>query len=371
MKPIDKHEVIVIGAGQAGLAIGYYLQKHRVDHVILDGAPAVGHSWKTRWDSLKLFTPGWFNGLPGLPFPGPRDAYPGKDDVADYLIQYATHFSLPVRLNTPVTKLSPSDDTFVIETPTRAFEGKQVVIATGPFQKPYIPPVTAYPVIAREAGDVGTEDDRNGQHVHIHSAQYVGPVQLPAGPVLVVGGGNSGAQIAAELAMDRKVFLSVGERLPELPQRFLGRDLFWWLRRTRLLEVTIDSRFGRRMRQTDPLIGSRLRVLNKKYGVEIVSRTQKVQSGRIELEGGRILSDVNNVIWATGFRPDYSWVNMPVFEHNGMPRHRRGVTDIPGLYFLGLPWQYRRGSALLGGVGRDAKFISRRIRRLHRHGHTE
>jgi putative flavoprotein involved in K+ transport len=207
------YDVVVIGASQAGFAMGYYLARRGLRLVILDGGPKIGHMWRSRWDSLVLFTPAQYSGLPGMAFPAPEDTYPLKDDVVDYLQAYATTFDLPVRLNSRVTSLTRDGDRYIVATPQAVFETHQVVVATGPFQTPFTPAIS-------------TEFD--GSVFQIHSADYREPAQIPQGRVLVVGGGNSGFQIAEELAAGRRVDLAVGQRMLSLPQRLLGKDIFWW-----------------------------------------------------------------------------------------------------------------------------------------------
>lgn len=335
-------DLIVIGGGQAGLAMGYYLAQSKRSFVILDGSPAVGHAWQTRYDSLRLFTPAQYNGLPGLDFPQEPDSYPTRDEVVAYLRLYAETFQLPIELKTQVTALTPIPDGYQLETSRGAYQARQVVIATGPFQRPFIPSM-------REGLEPAV--------YQIHSTEYRNPAQLPPGPVLVVGAGNSGAQIAEELGRERPVLLSVGKPSPYLPQRILGRDLFWWLYRLGLMAASRDSWLGRKMRQNDPLIGTDLRRLS---GVELVGRTASAEGTVVTFADGRSAA-VASVIWATGFRPDYAWIQAPVLGPDGWPVHRRGVTAAPGLYFLGLPWQHTRGSALLGGVGADAAYLAKRM----------
>jgi putative flavoprotein involved in K+ transport len=281
-------EAIIIGAGQAGLAAGYYLARQGRRFAILDAAPRLGHAWRTRYDSLRLFTSGPYDSLPGLPFPAPADHYPGKDEVADYLERYAATFELPVRLDTPVRALAGGRDgaPFRVVTDRGVLDAGQVIVATGPFQRPVVPPFAA---------------DLSPAVFRAHSSAYRNPAQIPDGEVLVVGAGNSGAQIAEELARARGVTLA-----------------------GRVVGASVDT---------------------------------------VSFADGASMKPAA-IIWATGFRPDYDWIDLPVFDEAGRPVHRRGVTAISGLYFLGLPWLYRRGSALLGGVGEDAGYIAGRVAAL-------
>jgi len=338
-------DVIVIGAGQAGLAMGYFLARQGRRFVIVDGADSVGAAWRERWDSLVLFTPRRYDALPGLPFPGDPDGYPTRDEVIAYLERYADTFELPVELGSEVRSLTATDGRFVAEVGERRIEADQVVVATGPFQTPHVPALADRP-----APDV----------VQTHSTGYRRPGDLPEGRVLVVGGGNTGFQIAKELSATRPVHLAVGSRQKPLPQRLLGRDLFWWLTKLGLLRRTVESRMGRRMRERDFLIGSSPREARRRFGVDLKPRLVGV-SGRTASFADGTEVDVDAVVWATGFRPDHSWIGLPVTDAEGRLRHRRGVTDAPGLYFLGLTWQHTRGSALLGWVRDDAEFLAERI----------
>ncbi len=234
-------DVVVIGASQSGLAIGYHLAQRGVRFVILDAGSDIGQVWRSRWDSLMLFTPAQYSSLPGMAFPSPKDTYPSKDDVASYLESYTSALDLPVKLNAKVTSLTRHGARYAVTTADEGLTADQVVVATGPFQVPFVPPV---------AGEL---DDTVFQ---VHSADYRNPTQLPDGEVLVVGGGNSGFQIAEELAATRKVSLAVGRRVPSLPQRLLGKDLFWWLSAVGFMKVSTDSRLGRRLAKRDVLIGS-------------------------------------------------------------------------------------------------------------------
>lgn len=329
-------DVLVIGGGQAGLAMGYHLARRGLDHVILDAADRVGGVWRGRWDSLTLFTPARYSALPGMTFPGDPEAYPGKDAVADYLEAYASEFALQVRLGERVRSLRGGADGYVAETDAGArHEARQVVVATGPFQRPSVPEVSA--ALAPSV-------------LQLHSSEYRNPAQIPPGDVVVVGAGNSGVQIAAELSRTHRVHLAVGARMPRLPERVLGRSVFWWLERTGLLDVTVDSRLGRRMSRTETLIGSSPAEL-RRHGVRIHGRVEGASGAAVRFADGHSVR-ARTVVWATGFRPEYAWLEVPVLGARGAPLHRRGVTEVPGLHFLGLPWMHTRrlGADRLGGA---------------------
>lgn len=344
-EPADRFDVAVVGAGQAGLAVGYFLAQQGRRFVMFDSADSVGSAWRDRWDSLVLFTSRRYDSLPGLTFPGDPDGYPTRDEVVAYLQQYAAFNELPIEFNSPVQSLAERNGAFVVESPDRVIEADQVVVATGPFQVPNMPIVSG-----QLAPDV----------FQTHSAGYRRPSDVPEGEVVVVGGGNTGFQIAKELSASHRVHLAIGSRQTPLPQRFLGRDLFWWLTKLGVLEKTVDSRIGRRARDRDTLIGSSSRELKRRYGVGLKPRVVGA-SGRTLSFADSTELEVDGVIWATGYRPDHSWMEAAVMDSEGNIRHRRGVTDVPGLYFLGLSWQYTRGSALLGWVKEDAEFISAQI----------
>jgi putative flavoprotein involved in K+ transport len=340
-------EVVVVGAGQAGLAMGYFL-KRQGRHFLIVEAGSIASAWRERWESLTLFTPRRYSSLPDFPFPGDPDGYPTRDEVIAYLEAYAEKFDLPVKEHARVRSLTAEDDRFVFELDGKTFAADQVVVATGPFQAPYIPEVAE-----RLAPDV----------FQTHATGYRKPDDIPEGTVLVVGGGNTGFQIAKELSATHRVVLAVGSRQTPLPQRFLGRDLFWWLTKSRLFKTTVESRLGRRLSTRDTLIGSSPRELRSRYGVELKPRVVDASGRTVRFEDGSEL-EVDAVLWATGYRPDYSWIHLPVFDQQGRLRHRRGVADIPGLYFLGLTWQHTRGSALIGWVKEDAEFIAAKIAEL-------
>ena len=340
-----RRDVIVVGGGQAGLAIGYFLARQGRDFTILEAAAEPGAAWRERWDSLRLFTSARYDALPGLAFPGDPDRYPGRDEVVEYLSGYARHFALPVQLDSPVRAVRRTGATYGVELDDGSYEADQVVVATGPFQVPFVPAIA---------------ERLDPEVVQLHSTEYRSPGALPNGPVLVVGGGNTGFQIAEELSGSREVHLSIGSRQAPLPQRLLGRDLFWYLDATGLIRKTTASRIGRRMEARDTLIGSTPRGIRRRHGVRLHGRAVDAGGAGVGFSDGTKLA-VGVVVWATGFRVDHSWVDVPVFDDAGRLLHRRGVTDSPGLYFLGLSWQHTRGSALLGWVKDDAEYIAQRI----------
>jgi putative flavoprotein involved in K+ transport len=342
------YDVVVIGGGQAGLSIGYFLARSGRSFVILERADDLAPAWRERWDSLTLFTPRRYDGLPGLPFPGDPDGHPGRDEVVAYLRSYAAEFDLPVRLDSPVRALRRNGDgQFAVELDDETLSADQVVVATGPFQEARVPDFAS---------------DLAADVVQIHSTAYRGPADLPDGTIAVVGGGNTGFQIAEELAATRTVHLAVGGRQVPLPQRFLGRDLFWWLSKTRLIEKSLETKFGKRMSQRDTLVGSKPS-RSKKLGVVLHPRALGATGRSIGFEDGTSV-EVNGVIWATGFRSDHSWIDLPIFDGDGRVKHHHGVTDVAGVYFLGLQWQWTRGSALLGFVKDDAAYLTARIGEL-------
>jgi putative flavoprotein involved in K+ transport len=345
----EHFEVAVVGGGQAGLAMGYYLRQQGRRFVIFERGDSIAPAWRERWDSLKLFTPRGYSSLPGLPFPGDPDDYPTRDEVIGYLERYAETFELPIELNSHVRGLSHEGGRFVLDVDGRRVSADQVVVATGPFQTPYVPKLA---------------DELDSGVWQAHSTGYRRPDDVPEGTVLVVGGGNTGFQIAKELSATHKVILSVGTHQKPLPQQVAGRDLFWWLTKTGLIHKTVDSRLGQRVKDRDTLIGSSPRQITRRYGVELKPRVTAVAGRTVRSDDGNEVQ-VDAVIWATGYRPDYSWIDLPIVDENGRLRHRRGVTDVPGLLFLGLTWQWTRGSALIGWVKDDAAFLVERIAALH------
>ncbi|MEP7036260.1 MAG: NAD(P)/FAD-dependent oxidoreductase [Dermatophilaceae bacterium] len=339
-------DVLVIGAGQAGLVMGHYLAERGQRFLIVDAGAQIGDTWRSRWDSLRTFTPAQFDNLPGLPFPAPSDTYPGKDDVADYLQAYAARFQLPVRLNTSVTSLTRSDGAYIVKAGVEAMEARTVVVATGPFHVPFVPSIS-------KGLDLEVSQ--------IHSVSYRNPQALPAGKVLVVGAANSGCQIALELSATHTVEISAGKRIPTIPQRPLGRDVWWWGSKIGLDRVNVGSRLGRRLAERDQVIGGGPSQLAKRHNIRIRPRATKATGRSVTFADGSV-SEYDAVVWATGFTTDHSWIDVPgAKDEQGRILHQRGVTPSPGLYLLGMAWQHTRGSALLGWVGGDAAFLAEQI----------
>ena len=332
---MEIHDVVIVGAGQAGLALAQALRRRGIEPVLLDAAPEIGWSWRRRWDSLRLFTPAEHSSLPGLPFPAPAGHYPSKDEVADYLQAYARTFDLDVRTSAHVQRLRRHADAFLLDTNTGPVAARRVVAATGPFQAPFVPD------LARGFAP---------EVVQLHSDAYQSPADIPAGCVLVVGGGNSGVQIAQELARHRQVILSVGQKLPGLPERWWGRSIFWWLERIGFMTIERDTRLGRILRRRDVIIGTPPAQLAREWGIDVVGRLVEVDGRRARFERGRT-RDIDVVVWATGYRTDFSWAG----GEGGQP------PEVLGFDVLGLSWQRTRGSALLGWIGRDAERLAESI----------
>lgn len=336
-------DVLIIGASQAGLAAAHYLKEKNISFLIIGKEQNIGDVWRNRYDSLVLFTPRWYSSLPGLPLEGDPNGFATKNEIADYLERYAMHFNLPVYLNTEVCSLSKEKESFVVKTNTAEYIAQHVIVATGPFQKAFIPRFA---------------DTLTDEVFQVHTSQYVNPTALKEGPVLVVGAGNSGAQIAVELSKDRDVYLSIGHKMKFFPLDIMGKSIFWWFNKLGLLSADIQSKLGEFIcKQGDPIFGLELKNLIRDGKVTIKPRTTGTHHKLISfVDGSKV--EVENVIWATGFHSDYSWILIPgILNEKEKPIHSRGVSKVKGLYFLGLPWQYRRGSALIGGVGVDAKHI--------------
>jgi putative flavoprotein involved in K+ transport len=346
----ERFDVVVIGAGQAGLSVGHFLARTGLRFVILDGCERIGDPWRKRWDSLRLFTPARFDGLAGMPFPGPPDVFPTKDEMADYLEAYAAHFALPVRTGVRVERLSRQNDGYLVESGGRQFEAAHVVVAMSSYQR------------RREPAFAAQLDPGIRQ---LHSIDYRNPGQLREGGVLIAGAGNSGAEIAFELAPRHKVWMS-GRGTGHVPFRIDGWAARLFLSRLVLRVLfhrvmTVRTPIGRKVRpramsQGAPLIRVKPRALAA-AGVERVTRVAGVRDGRPLLEDGRVL-DVTNVVWCTGFDAGLSWIDLPILDERGEPRHDGGIArDQPGLYFVGLHFLYAMSSTMIHGVGRDAERI--------------
>ncbi|MBA9078850.1 flavin-containing monooxygenase [Rufibacter quisquiliarum] len=341
------YEVIVIGAGQAGLAMGYYLHLQRRDFLMLEAAPQVGQSWRERYDSLQLFTPAPYCHLPGFPLLLPRKHYPTKDEIARYLQQYAQQFRLPVELGQPVVSLTKKEGLFFLQTPSAHYLAQQVVVATGPFQAPFLPTYATAP-----APEV----------VQLHSSRYRNPGQLPPGNVLVVGAGNSGAQIAVELAKYHAVHLSVKRKPRFSSLRMLGRSVFWWATVTGALYASPTSRVGKKvLRKADVIYGRELEQLLREKVIPLRPEITGFAGSQVFFKDGTS-TQFSSIIWATGFQPDYRWLQIAgAITADGNPLHEQGLSPVPGLFYLGLSWQRSRSSALLLGAARDAQFIARQL----------
>jgi putative flavoprotein involved in K+ transport len=353
----ERVETVVVGGGQAGLSVGYHLAQRRLGFLILEANERIGDSWRKRWDSLRLFTPARYDALPGLPFQGRGHSFPGKDELADYLEAYAARFELPVLTGVRVDRLFRNGRDFVVEASGRVFEAENVVVAIGSFQRPRVPPFA---------------DQLNQRIIQLHSGEYRNPSQLQQGAVLVVGVGNSGAEIAVEVVNEHPTWLAgtatghVPFRLEGAAARYVFLPLMFRVIGHRVL--TVRTPIGRRLRPK--LISHGAPVVRVKprdiaaAGIECVPRVVAVRDGAPVLEGGRVL-EVDNVIWCTGFRPDFSWIDLPVFDdedERDEPIHHRGiVAGQPGLYFVGLFFLYAMSSAFLPGVGRDAEHVVKDI----------
>ena len=355
-------ETVIIGGGQAGLSVGYHLANRGRPFVILDASERIGDTWRNRWDSLRLFTPAAFDGLPGMPFPAPSRAFPTKDEMADYLEGYASRFALPIRNGVTVERLARHLGGFMISTESARIEADHAVVAMSNFQRPRVP------AFAR---------DLDSRILQLHACEYRAPSQLRDGDVLIVGAGNSGSEIAMELSTGRRVWMS-GRDTGHIPFRIESRGgsvlLRLVLRGLFHRVMTTSTPIGRKVRpkaisQGGPLIRVKPSDLNAK-GVAWVPRTAGVRDGRPVLDDGRVL-DVANVIWCTGFEPGFSWIDMPVLDERGEPRQNRGiVAEAPGLYFVGLHFLYALSSTMIHGVGRDAEHVARTIDARVRRGGT-
>jgi putative flavoprotein involved in K+ transport len=355
MQAPERIQTIIIGAGQAGLSVGYHLSRRGAPFLILEANDRIGDSWRKRWDSLRLFTPARFDGLAGLPFPGDGYAFPTKDEMADYLEAYARHFQLPVRTGVRVDRVSKSGDGFLVSAGDRQFLAEHVVVAMANYQRPRVP---------------GFAGELDPEIVQFHSSEYRNPAQLRKGGVLVVGAGNSGAELAAEFVRTGHRTWISGRESGEVPFRIDGAAAKLFLLQTLFRVVfhrilTTSTPIGRKARprvlsHAAPLIRVKAKDLAR-AGVVRAPRTAGVRDGRPLLDDGQVL-EVSNVVWCTGYEPGFSWIDLPVFDGDGRPLHRRGVALAePGLSFVGLHFLYAMSSAMIHGVGRDAEYIAEQM----------
>ena len=353
MEATEHTDVLVVGAGQSGLALAYHLQRRGRQVQLVDRSERIGDSWRARWDSLKLYSPASRDGLPGMPFPAGRASYPTKDEMADYLEAYAARFELPVRLGVGVEALTQEDGRFVAHTGGSRIEAETVVVAAGMWGEPYVP------AFANELSPTITQ---------IRSSAYRNLAQLQDGPVLVVGASHSGSDIAYEAASRHAVVLSGRDtgQVPASIESRRGRMFFRGLFFAGTHILTVDTPLGRKMRvhvrgSGAPLLRYRRSDL-RKAGVErVLERTVGVEDGLPVLDGGRVL-EVRNVVWCTGFRPDFGWIRLPLeIGDDGYPVQYRGASTTPGLYFVGLPFLHSFASMLIGGVDRDTGRVAEQI----------
>jgi putative flavoprotein involved in K+ transport len=352
MRDPERIQTVIIGAGQSGLSVGYHLARRGVPFVILEANQRVGDTWRKRWDSLRLFTPARYDALVGMPFPAASTSFPTKDAMADYLESYAKHFKLPVRTGVTVTRLSKRGNGFLVSGDNLAIEAENVVIAMATFQQPRIPKFAA---------------ELDPSIVQMHSSDYRNPAQLRKGGLLVVGAGNSGAEIAIEAARNGYATMLSGRHPGHVPFRiesFIGRNVLapFVLRVVFHRVLTLNTPLGRKASSSGapkaaPLIRTRPQEIVA-GGIQRVAKTVGVKDGRPLLEDGRTL-DVANVVWCTGFHPGFSWIDLPVFGPNGAPLHQRGVvTSEPGIFFTGLEFLFAMSSTMIHGAARDAEYIA-------------
>jgi len=344
---IHDHEVVIIGGGQGGLAAGRHAQSQGLNYIILEASNAVGSAWRERYDSLTLFTPRSFSGLPDLRLSGDQDGYPTRDEVVDYLQHYVQSFDLDVVLDQPVRKVTKDGEQFTVATQSATYTAPAVVVATGPFQTPRVPAWASLTDGVRQ----------------LHSSAYQNAAQIQGKRVLVVGGGNSGAQIAEELAAEYEIDMAVNAPTRFMPAKILGKSLFWWLDALGVLNAPSDSfRATTLRRRGDPVIGTSLKRLLQRGAVRLKPAAMSMTDGTVFF-ADKTSGQYDTIIYCTGYTADYGWMQIPdALDRNGMPSHKGGQSQtVSGLYFLGLGWLRSRNSALMGGVGTDAKVIIDRI----------
>lgn len=341
-------DFIIIGAAQAGLSMAYHLKKNDKNFLIIDKENEIGASWLNRWNSLKLFTPTEFNHLEGMPFPAPKGNYPNKYEVAGYFKAYAKTFDFPIQLNTFADCVEKSDNYFTIKTNKGDLLCKEVIIATGPFHIPYTPKF---------------HNNISEDIFQIHSNYYKNPDQLQDGETLVVGGGDSGFQILDEISKNTEstTYFSGNTDIRTLPQEILGKTLWWWFTITGFLSFSKDSWIGKKISKSkQPIIGTDVKSIIKRNNVVPVGYTINSENNTIKTTK-KTLNNIKNIVWATGYKPNFKWINNIELTRDGYPKHHRGISTTNGLYFIGLPWLHTRGSATLGGIKKDAKYLAQKI----------
>jgi putative flavoprotein involved in K+ transport len=352
---MKKLDVLVIGAGQAGLAIGYHLQKSNHNFLLVDGNDCIGDSWRKRYDSLFLFTPRSLSALPGLELTGDQQGYASRDEFAGYLERYASYIDLPIRMNTRIERLEKVDRHFIATTSDgRVIEAYIVILANGSFQKPIVPD------FSKKLGTTIQQFSTNN---------YKNPSQVQNGTVVVVGDGATGRDIAAELAVSHTVYLATGKPRRLMPERIMGVSMWWWLYKLGLLTAPTNSFVGRKMRQFDsfPNRDRDFSSLRSK-GIQIMPKLTGVERNRVSFANGESVA-VRTIVWAMGYHDDSDWVAIPeAKDQDGNFVHHRGVSLVKNLYFIGRPWQTSRASAIILGVGGDAKLIMDVINRVPSNG---
>jgi putative flavoprotein involved in K+ transport len=338
-------DYVIVGGAQAGLSMAYHLKQMKKKFIVIDGGEEIGASWLSRWDSLKLFTPTEYNHLPGLKFDTPKGYYPSKFEVADYFKSYVAEFEIPVQLNTLVTSVSRTETGFDVSYEGGEVVAKNVIVATGPFHIPYTPP--CHTKISESINQ-------------LHSNNYKGTHQLQDGETLVVGGGDSGYQILNEISKDesRTVYFSGDTKVKSVPQQVLGKTLWWWFTLIGFLSFNKYSWIGKKINSiTQPVIGTDVKEILARENVLPTGRTKDALNAEVVFENSKI-SSIKNIVWATGYRPNFKWIEGLELDADNYPKNYRGVSNIEGLYFIGLPWMYTRGSATLGGVSKDASYLA-------------
>ncbi|QWI17732.1 oxidoreductase [Bacillus wiedmannii] len=343
-------DIIIVGAGQAGLIMGNYLKQEGYNFLLLEAGNRIGDSWRNRYNSLQLFTPKEYSSLPGMILKGEKNEFPHKDEIAMYLEEYAQYFQLPVQLQTEVLKIRKEKEIFELHTPTEVLKSKKVIIASGGFQQPYIPSFSQH----------------LSSHIfQIHSSQYKSPSQIPKGNVLVVGGGNSGMQIAVELAKTHEVTMSISHPLTFLPLRLFRKSIFYWLEKLGLLYAEVNTKRRKWFqKRKDPIFGFEGKELIRNGAIKLEEKVVSASENNIMFQNGGTYS-AESIIWSTGFIQNYKWIELEkAVNENGFPNHVKGISPVRGLYYIGLPWQSQRGSALICGVGKDAAYILSEIKKI-------